>query len=75
MIKEEFNFDDERNGGDTTVFVQTAHVRDPNKSKKGRTGLYLCLLGDNAWSSTAAYIPRKEAKKIIKAMKAVLDEE
>ena len=75
MVREVFQFDDELFESGVTVFVETAWMCDDREIKKGSKGLYLCLdaLGQDVAAS--AYIPRKQAKKIIKAMKAVLNEE
>ena len=76
MVREMFSFDDELTGYGVEVYVETSNVHDLDESKKGHNGLYLCTVADG-WETTsvATYIPRKQAKKIIKAMKAVLNEE
>ena len=75
MGSHEVSFDDAENGFDVTVFVDTVRGYDVPKSKKGHNGLYLYMDTEHACHATSAYIPRKQAKKIIKAMKEALNEE
>ena len=75
MVKEVFQFEDELFESGVMVFVETPWLCEGREIKKGSKGLYLCLdvLGQDVAAS--AYIPRKQAKKIIKAMKETLNEE
>ena len=76
MINKVINFEDALSEYGATVFVQTASVYEGPNIKKACEGLYLCLdAGRHGGTTTSAYIPRKQAKKIIKAMKEVLNEE
>ena len=74
MISEVFSFEDELTEESVTVIVETAHEYGVPKAKKGLNGLYFYMDTEYATRTTSAYIPRKQAKKIIKAMTAVLDE-
>ena len=67
MVSEVFSFEDELTDEGVTVIVETA------KMYGGRKLLYMSTKNEGV--TTEAYIPRKQAKKIIKAMKAVLNEE
>ena len=74
MGSHEVSFKDAENGFDIKVFVETP-MEDDHGIKKYSQSLYLCLdAGRPGGTTTWAHIPRKQAKKIIKAMKAVLNE-
>ena len=75
MISHEVSFDDEVSGQGVSVFVKASNAHYFDESKKDSNGLYLCLQVASGWDYTDAYIPRNQVEKIIKAMKAVLDEE
>ena len=75
MISEAFIYEDELPEETITVLVETAHVYRVPKAKNGPKGLYLYMDTEHATHTTSAYIPRKQAKKIIKAMKEALNEE
>ena len=75
MVREAFNFDDELLESGVTVIVETTQVYDADILKKDGKGLYLYLDAHDPGVAASAYIPRKQPKKIIKAMKAVLNEE
>ena len=75
MVREAFNFDDELLESGVLVIVETTQVYDADILKKDGKGLYLYLDAYDRGVAASAYIPRKQAKKIIKAMKAVLNEE
>ena len=74
MVREVFSFDDELTGHAITVYVETSIVYDDRKGKKEDRWLYLRMDTDYAYHTTSAYIPRKQAKKTIKAMKEVLND-
>ena len=74
MVSHEVSFKDAENGFSVKVCVETP-VEYDHGSEEYSQSLYLCLLVANGWDYTSAHIPRKQAKEIIKAMKAVLNEE
>lgn len=74
MVSHEVSFEDELDGFDVTVFVETVEMYDGRKLKKDNKGLFLCMCTEISGVPTAAYIPREQAKQIIEAMKEVLDE-
>ena len=75
MVSHEVSFDDEVSGQGVSVVVKTSNAHYFDESKKGSNGLYLRLEVASGWDYTEAYIPRNQVKKVIKAMKDVLDEE
>ena len=75
MVSHEVSFDDELTDEGVTVIVETSKMYEVRKLKKGNNGLYLYMSTEKMGVTTAAFIPRNQAKKIIKAMKAVLNEE
>ena len=75
MINKVINFDAALSEYGVTVSVQTASVYEGHNTVPSCEGLYLCLdAGRHGGTTTSAYIPRKQAKKIIKAMKEVLND-
>ena len=74
MISHEVSFDDEVSGQGVSVFVKASNAHYFDESKKCSNGLYLCLQVSSGCDNTDAYIPRNQVEKIIKAMKAVLNE-
>ena len=75
MISEVFSFEDELTDEGVMVIVQASKMYEVRKLKKGNNGLYLYMNTEKMGVTTAAFIPRNQAKKIIKAMKKVLNEE
>ena len=75
MVREAFNFDDELFKYGVTILVETTQLYNSETLKQDGKGLYLTLDAHRQGEAASAYIPRKQAKKIIKAMKAVLNEE
>ena len=77
MISREVSFKDAENGFEVKVFVETPveYEEYDRGSKKYYQSLYLCLdAGRHGGTTTWAHIPREQAKEIIEAMKAVLNE-
>ena len=74
MISEVFSFEDELTEECVTVIIETFHEYGAPKAKKGRNGLYFYMGTEHATYTTTAYIPRKQVKKIIKAMQEVLND-
>ena len=74
MVSHEVSFKDAENGFSVQVCVETPVEYDHGSAEYSQS-LYLCLLVANGEDYTSAHIPRKQAKKIIKAMKKVLNEE
>ena len=58
---------------DVSVFVESALVCDGDKNTLSKN-VFFCLETSKGTISTSVYLPRKKAKKIIKAMKEALDE-
>ena len=54
-----------------SVFVEAARVTDSDEDDLSQS-VFFCMETFNGAVGGAAYIPRKKAKKIIKAMKKVL---
>ena len=75
MKSNEINFDDELTDECVTVIVETTKMYDGHNFKEDNNGLYLYVSTEKPGVTTATYIPRNQAKKIIKAMKAALNEE
>ena len=57
-----------------TVYVQSARVTDSDENDLSQS-VFFSMETFNGAVGASAYIPRKKAKKIIKAMKEVLNEE
>ena len=74
MVSHEVSFKDAENGFGVTVCVETPVEYDHGSAEYSQS-LYLCLLVENGRDYTSAHIPRKQVKEIIKALKAVLNEE
>ena len=75
MISEVFSFEDELTDEGVMVIVQASKMYEVRKLKKGNNGLYLYMNTEKMGVTTAAFIPRNQVEKIIKAMKEVLNEE
>lgn len=74
MADSRIDFVDELTEQRVSVFVQTARVTDSDANDLSQT-VFLCMESYSGTVRAAAYIPRKKAKKIIKAMKEVLNED
>ena len=75
MINEEFNFRDALTGLPVCIIVQSQIVLDPEDSRGFSNSVFVGLESDDCMAYAEAYVPRKQVKKIIKALKAVLNEE
>ena len=73
MIAKRIDFVDELTEQHVTVFVQAARVTDSDENDLSQS-VFFCMETFNGAVGGAAYIPRKKAKKIIKAMKEILNE-
>lgn len=74
MTDSRIDFVDELTEQHVTVFVQSARVTDSDENALSRS-VFFCMETLSGTVGASAYIPRKKAKKIIKAMKEVLNEE
>ena len=73
MIAKRIDFVDELTEQHVTVFVQAARVTDSDENDLSQS-VFVSMETFNGAVGGAAYIPRKKAKKIIKAMKEILNE-
>ena len=73
MIAKRIDFVDELTEQHVTVFVQAARVTDSDENDLSQS-VFFSMETFNGAVGGAAYIPRKKAKKIIKAMKEILNE-
>ena len=71
MTDSRIDFIDELTDQHLTVFVQSARVTDSDENDLSQSVFFAMETFNGAVGGTA-YIPRKKAKKIIKAMKKVL---
>ena len=74
MISKRIDFADKLTEQHVTVYVESARVTDSDEADLSQC-VFFSLESFSGAVGGAAYIPRKEAKKIIKAMKEVLNEE
>ena len=75
MKSEEFNFKDALTGLPVYIIVQSQIVLDPEDSRGFSNSVFVVLESDDGLTAAEAYVPRKQVKKLIKALKAVLNEE
>ena len=75
MKSEEFNFKDALTGLPVYIIVQSQIVHDPEDSRGFSNSVFVVLESDDGLTAAEAYVPRKQVKKLIKALKAVLNEE
>lgn len=75
MKSEEFNFKDALTGLPVYIMVQSQIVLDPEDSRGFSNSVFVVLESDDGLTAAEAYVPRKQVKKLIKALKAVLNEE
>ena len=73
MADSRIDFIDKLTDQHVTVFVQSARVTDSDENDLSRS-VFFCMDTFNGAVGGSAYIPRKKAKKIIKAMKEVLND-
>ena len=73
MTDSRIDFVDELTEQHVTVFVQSARVTDSDENDLSQS-VFFSMETFNGAVGASAYIPRKKAKKIIKAMKEVLEE-
>ena len=71
MTDSRIDFVDELTEQHVTVYVQSARVTDSDENDLSQS-VFFCMEAFNGAVGGAAYIPRKKAKKITKAMKKVL---
>ena len=74
MADSRIDFVDKLTEQHVTVFVQSARVTDSDENDLSQS-VFFCMETFTGAVGGAVYIPRKKAKKIIKAMKEVLNEE
>ena len=75
MKSEEFNFKDALTGLPVYIIVQSQIVLDPEDSRGFCNSVFVVLESDDGLTAAEAYVPRKQVKKLIKAMKEALNEE
>ena len=75
MKSEEFNFKDALTGLPVYIIVQSQIVLDPEDSRGFSNSVFVVLESDDGLTAAEAYVPRKQVKKLIKALKAALNEE
>ena len=73
MTDSRIDFVDELTEQHVTVFVQSARVTDSDENDLSQS-VFFSMETFNGAVGASAYIPRKKAKKIIKAMKEILNE-
>ena len=73
MTDSRIDFVDELTEQHVSVFVQSARVTDSDENDLSQS-VFFSMETFNGAVGGSAYIPRKKAKKIIKAMKEVLNE-
>ena len=71
MVDSRIDFVDDLTEQHVTVYVQSARVTDSDENDLSQS-VFFSMETFNGAVGGAAYIPRKKAKKIIKAMKKVL---
>lgn len=71
MVNSRIDFVDGLTEQHVTVFVQSARVTDSDENDLSQS-VFFSMETFNGAVGASAYIPRKKAKKIIKAMKKVL---
>ena len=73
MIAKRIDFVDKLTDQYVSVYVESARVTDSDEADLSQC-VFLSLESFSGAVGSSAYIPRKKAKKIIKAMKEVLNE-
>ena len=73
MIAKRIDFTDSLTDQYVSVYVESARVTDSDENDLSQS-VFVSMETFNGAVGGAAYIPRKKAKKIIKAMKEVLNE-
>ena len=73
MISKRIDFVDKLTDQYVSVYVESARVTDSDEADLSQC-VFLSLESFSGAVGSSAYIPRKKAKKIIKAMKEVLNE-
>ena len=73
MIAKRIDFVDKLTDQYVSVYVESARVTDSDENDLSQS-VFFSMETFNGAVGGAAYIPRKKAKKIIKAMKKVLDD-
>ena len=73
MIDKRIDFVDKLTDQYVSVYVETARVTDSDENDLSQS-VFFSMETFNGGVGASAYIPRKKAKEIIKAMKEVLNE-
>ena len=73
MIAKRIDFVDKLTDQYVSVYVESARVTDSDENDLSQS-VFFSMETFNGAVGGAAYIPRKKAKKIIKAMKEILNE-
>ena len=73
MITKRIDFVDKLTEQHVTVYVQSARATDSDENDLSQS-VFFSMETLNGAVGGAAYIPRQKAKKIIKAMKEILNE-
>lgn len=73
MVNSRIDFFDKMTEQHVSVFVQSSRITDSDEDDLSQS-VFFSMETFNGAVGASAYIPRKKAKKIIKAMKEVLNE-
>ena len=75
MFSRELNFYDDLAGLPVSIFVQSVAIADTQGNKAFSRSVFIGLSWGDGISATETYVPRKQVKKLIKALQMSLDEE
>ena len=75
MKSEEFNFRDALTGLPVCIVLQSQILLDPEEDRGFSTGVFVGLDYGDGEATAETYVPKKQAEKVIKAMKELLNEE